>query len=143
MPPYAPILRAQLRTKPSNGHGAFVPQIKKLVFEYCDTWSSSARLRGYLLRNSERLAQENPHVEVVVRQRPFKSPIVRGIYLNDRDKVVPLNKLEPSSIEQKVQLLLDSSGAKIRPFKRSIESTTEGARGMWSGFHQGGEQYKI
>ncbi|CAE6415425.1 unnamed protein product [Rhizoctonia solani] len=143
MPPYAPVLRAQLRTKPSNGHGAFVPQIKKLVFEYCDTWSSSARLRGYLLRNSGRLAQENPHVEVVVRQRPFKPPIVRGIYLNERDKVVPLNKLEPSSIEQKVQLLLDSSGAKIRPFKRSVESTTEGTRGMWSGFHQGGEQFKI
>ncbi|CAE6462011.1 unnamed protein product [Rhizoctonia solani] len=143
MPPYVPILRAQLRTKPSNGHGAFVPQLKKLVFEYCDTWSSSARLRGYLLRNSERLAQENPHVEVVVRQRPFKAPIVRGIYLNERDKVVPLNKLEPSSIEQKVQLLLDSSGAKIRPFKRSVESTTESARGMWSGFHQGEEQFKI
>ena len=89
------------------------------------------------------MARENPHLEVVVRQRPFKAPIVRGIYLNERDKVIPLNKLEPSSIEQKVQLLLDSSGAKIRPFKRAVESTTEGARGMWSGFHERKEQFKI
>ncbi|KAG8736744.1 hypothetical protein FRC12_017469 [Ceratobasidium sp. 428] len=143
MPATVPILRASLRTRPSNGNGAFVPQLKKLVFEYCDTWSSSTILRGYLLRHTERLAQENPHVEVVVRQRSFKPPIVRGVYLNERDKVIPLNKLQPSSIEQKVRLLLDSSGAKIRPFKRSVESTTEGARGMWSGFHGMGEQFKI
>ncbi|KAF8610770.1 hypothetical protein BDV93DRAFT_484234 [Ceratobasidium sp. AG-I] len=142
MPPCPPILRAALRTKPSNGHGAFVPQLRKLVFEYCDTWSSSALLRSYLLRNTERLAEQNPHVEVVVRQRSFKPPIVRGIYLNERDKVIPLNKLQPASIEQKVQLLLDSSGAKIRLFKRPVESTTEGARGMWSGFHGEGE-FKI
>jgi hypothetical protein len=55
---------------------------------------------------------------------------------NNKDKVIPLNTLEVNGIQKKVQLLLDSSGAKIQPFKRRIvESTTESARGIWSGLH--------
>ena len=56
--------------------------------------------------------------------------------MNNRDKVVPLNGFEVTGIQQKVQLLLDSSGAKIKPLKRrTVESTTEAARGIWSGLH--------
>lgn len=56
--------------------------------------------------------------------------------MNNRDKVIPLNGFEVTGIQQKVQLLLDSSGAKIKPLKRrTIESTTEAARGIWSGLH--------
>lgn len=56
--------------------------------------------------------------------------------VNDRDKVVPLNGFEVNGIQKKVQLLLDSSGAKIKPLKkRTVESTTESARGIWSGLH--------
>lgn len=41
-----------------------------------------------------------------------------------------------NGIEQKVQLLLDSSGAKIKPLKRlTVESRTEATRGIWSGLH--------
>src|SRR5882757_2207970 len=75
-----PILRAQLSSKPSNGHAAFVPQISKLVFEYSQNWSSSANTRTYLQRNLQVLARANPHVEVVVRQRSNRQPIVRGLY---------------------------------------------------------------
>lgn len=56
--------------------------------------------------------------------------------MNNRDKVIPLNGFEVTGIQQKVQLLLDSSGAKIKPLKRrAVESTTESARGIWSGLH--------
>lgn len=56
--------------------------------------------------------------------------------MNNRDKVIPLNGFEVTGIQQKVQLLLDSSGAKIKPLKRrTVESTTEAARGIWSGMH--------
>lgn len=41
-----------------------------------------------------------------------------------------------NGIEQKVQILLDSSGAKIKPLKRdAVVSRTEAARGIWSGLH--------
>ena len=63
--------------------------------------------------------------------------------VNNRDKVISLNEFEVNGIEKKVQLLLDSSGAKIKPLKRrTVESTTESARGIWSGLHVG-ELFKI
>ncbi|GLB36545.1 putative mitochondrial ribosomal protein L51 / S25 / CI-B8 domain [Lyophyllum shimeji] len=131
-----PILRGQLRSFPANGHAAFIPQIRKLVFECCDRWPSSENTRTYLFTKLQALARENPHVEIVVRQRIHREPIVRGFYANNRDKVIPLNGLTLGDINQKVKLLLDSSGAKIKPLKRrNVESTTEATRGIWSGLH--------
>lgn len=76
------LLRAQLRSRPANGHAAFLPHIRKLVFEYCDKWPSSANTRTYIYNHIESLAKQNPHVEVVVKQRNQKEPIVRGFYGN-------------------------------------------------------------
>ena len=148
------LLRAQLRSRPANGHVAFLPHIRKLVFEYCDKWPSSENTRTYIINHIESLAKQNPHVEVVVKQRNQKEPIVRGFYgnyyctcdfscsclnvstVNNRDKVIPLQKLEVNGIQKKVELLLESSGAKIQPLKRRIvESSTESTRGIWSGMH--------
>jgi large subunit ribosomal protein L43 len=56
--------------------------------------------------------------------------------VNGRDKVICLKKFEVNGIAQKVQVVLDSSGAKIKSLKRrTVESTAEGARGIWSGMH--------
>jgi len=55
--------------------------------------------------------------------------------VNDRDKVVPLNGFEVNGIQKKVQLLLDSSGANKPLKRRTVESTSESARGVWSGLH--------
>ena|ERR1700722_12149159 len=148
-----PIFRGQLRSRPANGHIGFIPQIRKLVFEYCDSWSSSANTRTYILNHVEDLARKNPHVEIVVRHRFQRRPIVRGFYgphpsiqimestpssltVNNREKVIPLDSFEVNGIEKKVQLLLDASGAQIKPLKRKVvESTAEAVRGIWSGLH--------
>ena len=57
--------------------------------------------------------------------------------MNGRDKVIPLQRLEANGIERKVQLILESSGAKIKPLKkgRIVESMGESVRGIWSGMH--------
>jgi len=137
-----PVLRARLASRPANGHTTFIPQIRKLVFEYCNHWPSSLNTRTFLLSHLEHVARSNPHVEIVVRQRNNKQPIIRGFYLNNNEKVVSLNGFEVNGIEKKVQLLLDSSGAKILPLKRkTVVSTTESARGIWSGLHD--QPYRI
>ncbi|TFK30697.1 mitochondrial ribosomal protein subunit L51 [Coprinopsis marcescibilis] len=131
-----PIFRAQLRSKPANGHVAFIPHIRKLVIEFCDKWPSSYNTRTFLTTQLQNLARENPHVEVVVRQRHHKEPIIRGFYANGRDKVISLQQLEVTGIQKKIQLLLESSGAKIKPLKSlPVQSTTESPRGIWSGLH--------
>ena len=152
----APLLRAHQASSSANGHGGFIPQARKLVFEYCDTYASSANLRTYIHNHLEHLARANPHVEFVVKQRSNREPIIRGFYsecptssrytltshtpachaVNNRDKVIGLKGYEVNGIANKVQLLLDSSGAKIKPLKRlTVESRTEAARGIWSGLH--------
>lgn len=63
--------------------------------------------------------------------------------VNNRDKVICLKGFEVTQIQQKVQILLDASGAKITPLKRkTVVSTTEATRGIWSGLHLP-ETYKI
>lgn len=146
--------RAQLASAGANGVGAFVPPLRKLVFEYDGAGAPSAHARTYLANQLESVARANPHVELVVRERPQRQPVVRGFYgpylrhptsraqcsctgtVNDRDKVICLRGFEVTGIAQKVQLLLDASGAKIKSLKReTVKSTTEAARGIWSGLH--------
>ncbi|KAG1777405.1 thioredoxin-like protein [Suillus placidus] len=131
------ILRAQLRSYPANGHSAYLPQARKIVLEYCQNLPSSTNTRTFILNDLQRVAWQNPHVEFVVKQRNGHEPIARGLYVNGRDKVIPLQEFEVNGVEKKVQLLLDSSGAKIKQLKkgRIVESTTEAARGIWSGLH--------
>jgi len=131
------LLRAQLRSAPANGHAAFVPHARKVVLEFCQHLPSSANARIFISKDVERVARQNPHVEFVVKQRNGHEPIVRGFYANGRDKVIPLQRLEVNGIERKVQLILESSGAKIKPLKRGrvVESSTESIRGIWSGLH--------
>ncbi|KAF7332319.1 L51-S25-CI-B8 domain-containing protein [Mycena kentingensis (nom. inval.)] len=70
------------------------------------------------------------------RIHPPNPQTLRGFYANGRDKVIALNKLEVTGIQQKLRLLLDASGLKIKPLKRrTVESTNEAARGIWSGLH--------
>ncbi|KAF8344224.1 thioredoxin-like protein [Cantharellus anzutake] len=132
----SPRFRAGLRSRPSNGHISFIPQIRKLVFEFCESWPTSKPLREVLRENVELLARENPHVEIMVKKRMYKEPIIRGFYLNDRTKVICLKGFDQRGVMDKIQLLLDSSGAKIKPLKgRPVQSTTDSARGIWSGLH--------
>ncbi|KAJ8593537.1 hypothetical protein M405DRAFT_810653 [Rhizopogon salebrosus TDB-379] len=137
LPPTKQILRAQLRSFPANGHTAYLPTVRKVVLEFCQKLPSSANTRTFISNDLQRVAWQNPHVEFVVKQRNGHEPIARGFYVNGRDKVIPLQEFEVNGVERKVQLLLDSSGAKIKPLKkgRIVESTSEAARGIWSGLH--------
>ena len=56
--------------------------------------------------------------------------------VNNRDKVISLVGLEETGITQKVKLLLEASGAKIKSLKhKDVVSVTESTRGIWSGLH--------
>jgi len=74
------ILRGQLRSLPANGHTAFLPQIRKVVVEFCQHYPSSRSTRCFVAAHLERVARQNPHVEFVVKQRNGQQPIARGFY---------------------------------------------------------------
>ncbi|KAI7868944.1 thioredoxin-like protein [Spinellus fusiger] len=122
--------------KTNNGVGAFVLQCKKLVFHYCEHWGSNKGMVDYIKKDLAAFAKKNPQVEILVQPRPAHHPVIRGYYLNGRDKVICARNLNPVEISQKVTLLRNSSGEKMKLLaKRPVISTTESVRGIWSPFH--------
>lgn len=94
---------------------------------------------AYLAKPFAELAAQNPDVEIVVRKlKRGKAAVIRGHYVNGRDKVICVNNLQANQIQNKVAILLESSGAKIRNLKNdTLEAGpgNESARGVWSALH--------
>ncbi|GAA5827186.1 hypothetical protein JCM3770_003024 [Rhodotorula araucariae] len=133
-------LAAPLPQTAAASRAAFVAPCKKLVVAYSEQQGSHRGMRAFLA--SPRLAQlarDNPATEFVVDrvEQAGRHPLLRAVYLNGRTKEICVRNLAPSSIAQKAQLLLDSSGAKIVPIRRpGVHSTTDSVRGVWSAFHE-------
>ncbi|KAI7898835.1 thioredoxin-like protein [Cokeromyces recurvatus] len=120
----------------NNGTGSFVLQCRKMVFNYCEKWGSNKGMIEYIRNDLVKFAKENPQIEIVVQPRPAHHPIIRGLYLNGRDKVICTRNLTPKEIKTKVELLRDSSGEKMKDLtKKPVISTTESVRGIWSPFN--------
>lgn len=130
--PIRPIWRT---SKGQNGVGAFILQCKRLEFSYCDWAGSSRGMVAFLQHHLGPFAQANPQVEMVVTKRPHKHPVIRGEYINGRDKVVCVRNLEPDAIRRVGEQLRNASGLKLKRHKRQVESMNLSTRGIWSPFH--------
>ncbi|KAI5454177.1 39S ribosomal protein L51, mitochondrial [Naganishia albida] len=130
------------------GYNNYVPPLRKLIVDYHPEAPAQRGLREYIRSPLVKLAQENPEVEILVRKvKQGRAAVLRGHYVNGRDKVICVNKMEANEIANKVQLLLDSSGAKLKHLKNlqvQAGPGAESARGIWSGLHVPEESaYKI
>lgn len=155
----AKILRGALKTLPTTvnqGYQApFSLSCQKVVLHYCDKWASSNGMRSFLANNAFNLANQYPSVEFVVRKRPNKHPNIKGCFGksyipplqpcgltfhgtgNGRDKVICVRNMKPSEIKEKMSIVLDSSGRKMRQMDRyPVESVNPSVRGIWSPFHE-------
>ena len=154
-------------TNNQNGVGAFILQCKRLDFHYCD-WAGSSRGMKYepsmpnpalplsmdvlTFTTSPRqflnspiftaFTSTHPSIQIHISPRPNHHPIVRGLYINGREKVICVRNLEKEQILKKVELLRDASGEKLRRVKggRVVGSLNEGVRGVWDPFHGGNKE---
>ena len=131
-------------TLPQNGVGAFILQCRRLDFHYCD-WAGSSRGMNSFLRNTlPGFARSHPEIEVHVSPRPRRHPVIRGHYINGREKSICVRKLDPNQILQKAELLRDASGEKLKRVMKPVRSLNESVRGVWSPYHaQGQNQWKL
>ena len=67
--------------------------------------------------------------------RPRKHPVVKGTYINGREKAVCVRNMEKEQILQKAELLRDSDGAKLKRVNKPVASLNESVRGIWSPYH--------
>ncbi|KAK3067452.1 39S ribosomal protein L51, mitochondrial [Teratosphaeriaceae sp. CCFEE 6253] len=153
-----------LRTvaKAQNGVGAFMLQCKRIDFHYCD-WAGSSRGMKYTFPSSHPLpdattrsntpvssflkyqlpafARQNPSIEICVSPRPGRHPVIKGQYINGREKAICVRNMEPTEVTKKAELLKAASGEKLRRERRPVRSVNESVRGVWSPFH--GMEYKM
>ncbi|TVY55932.1 54S ribosomal protein L51, mitochondrial [Lachnellula cervina] len=121
-----------------NGVGAFILQCKRLDFHYCD-WAGSSKGMNSFLRNSlTKFAALNPQVEITVSPRPRRHPVIRGTYINGREKAICVRNLTKEQVLQKAELLRDANGEKLKKVTKPVKSINESVRGVWSPYHDGG-----
>ncbi|KAI9831354.1 MAG: hypothetical protein M1819_005128 [Sarea resinae] len=118
-----------------NGVGAFVLQCKRLDFHYCDWAGSSKGMNLFLKYNLPAFAKANPQLEITVSPKPRKHPVIKGTYINGREKAICVRNLQKEQILQKAELLRDASGEKLKRVTKPVKSITESVRGVWSPYH--------
>lgn len=118
-----------------NGVGAFVLQCKRLDFHYCDFGGSSRGMNTFLQRTLPAFAKKHPQIEIHVSPRPSRHPVVRGYYINGRERSVCVRNLDNNQILQKVEAMRDASGEKNKRTNKPVQSLNESVRGIWSPYH--------
>lgn len=107
----------------------------QLLFHLLDIYlnPSSAFLRQLL----GPFAAQHPQIEIHVSPRPSRHPVIRGTYINGREKAICVKNLEREQVLEKAELLRDTSGEKVRRVKggRVVTSVNESVRGIWSPMH--------
>ncbi|KAI5283698.1 39S ribosomal protein L51, mitochondrial [Ascosphaera aggregata] len=122
-------------SKAQNGVGAFVLQCKRIDFHYCDWAGSSRGMNLFLKYHLASFAKENPQIEVRVSPRPNKHPIMRGYYINGREKAICVRNMEKEQVLAKANLLKEASGEKPKRVRKPVSSINESVRGIWSPYH--------
>lgn len=90
---------------------------------------------AFLQNNLPAFARENPQIEIRVSPRPQKHPLIKGLYINGREKPVCVRNLDPLEILKKANLLKEASGEKLKHTKKPVTSLNESVRGIWSPHH--------
>ncbi|KAH9452112.1 hypothetical protein MJO28_009029 [Puccinia striiformis f. sp. tritici] len=147
------ILRRQLISQPNPSNPeSFILPIRKLLIEFNQQRGTQSGLRTFLsLSSPPPSSSKNPSLYQFVKDFPFVefvvrptggSGILKAFYLNNnRIKTIPVDGLDPNQIQNKIQLLLESSGQKLNTYtrKNSISVSSENAqnptRGHYSAIH--------
>ncbi|KAK0255990.1 39S ribosomal protein L51, mitochondrial [Friedmanniomyces endolithicus] len=102
---------------------------------------SNNALSAFLKHQLPAFAAQNPSIEISVSPRPGRHPVIKGQYINGREKAICVRNMEATEVTKKAELLKTASGEKLRRDRKPVKSFNESVRGVWSPFH--GRQYKI
>lgn len=143
---FAKLLRSSISTQ-SGGvvgtPGTYTLPVRKLVVRYSEDNISSTGTRRFILSpRFVALCKRYPSVEfVVAAANTSKHPLATGYYttrVGDQNgrKAINLANLDANQVQAKLDLIIHSSGARIKPLKRRTTiSRNPSPRGMWSQLH--------
>lgn len=70
--------------------------------------------------------------------RPRKHPVLIGHYVNGNTKSICVKNMDTLQILNKVALLRDASGEKVKKANKAVTSINDSVRGVWSPYHGDG-----
>lgn len=118
-----------------NGVGAFVLPCKRITLTYCNFGGSSVGMRDFLRHKLDKIAKAHPEIEFKVVEKPGQHPVLFGEYASDLSKQICVRKWNMDVIENKLNLIINSSGKKLSKPKQSVISQNPSVRGIWSPFY--------
>lgn len=131
-------------SKARNGLGTFVLPCKKILITYCNFGGSSVGMRDFLRSRLKGFASQYPEIEFQVLEKPGFHPVIKGFYTNEKSKQICCRKWNADVIENKLKLLINSTGSKLKKPKQNVISLNSSVRGIWSPFHvDPSQRYKI
>lgn len=130
--PVRPVL--SVKSKISNGVGAFVHPCRRITLRYCNWGGSSKGMRELLRTRLKQVAAQEPRIEFSVLLESGH-PVVTGEYADGSTKSICVRNKTPSEILEKLYFVRDCGEGKLRKFKRAVQSYNPSVRGVWSPFH--------
>lgn len=86
------------------------------------------------MQRLDQYASHNPKIEFRVVQKAGH-PVIKGEYINGREKAICIRNLNVDNVQNKLNLLKESSGEILRKRNSKVESINESIRGVWSPLH--------
>ncbi|GME99974.1 unnamed protein product [Ambrosiozyma monospora] len=134
-------------SKARNGVGAFIRPCKKVTLTYCNFGGSSKGIRDFLRLRLANFTKQYPEIQFQVLQKPGFHPVIKGEYIGSDANVgkqICVKNWNIDVVENKLKLLVNSSGKQLKKPKQNVKSLNESVRGIWSPFHvDPAHRYKI
>lgn len=81
-------------------------------------------------------AEKHPQIQFEI-VRKSGHPVIKGEYVNGREKAICVRNLNIDNVENKLKLLRDASGEQLRHRTKNnnVETLNDSVRGIWSPLH--------
>ena len=124
-----------------------IKQLTKLRITYCENSGSSASVREFISSGKiVDFAQANPEVLVVTKLRNGygRHPFITGFYRSGNSKQIGVKNETVKKVETAVNMLVNSSGRKIKKIGGPVRTLTPTVQGIWTPMLDiAGQSFKI
>lgn len=108
-------------------------QLKELVVRYCDWGGSSRGVREFIAKDLVRFAEANPQLKINVLRGNNMHPVLRGRYINGRERVVDVKNIKSREVKEFAIRMRNQSGRKVKKFSKPVITERPSIQGYWQG----------
>ena len=114
----------------------YVPQVKRITFNYCSWGGSSRGIREYVQQHFKEFEKKHQSAAMYVQHRGGYDPRFVVSYLNGQDRIIPVPNMDIIDINDWLKRLFDMSGRDWRGerLKKPWHTENPSMQGTWNPF---------